>query len=378
MSRKTPIHNGILTSDLEANGHKIIGFQADISSGQIVEAVKPELDKLDERVTTVENDVEDKASATIVNLLVQSTDALQTSKADKTELASVEARVTEIEENGSGPAVEVVAPNSSAKEGQAADAKAVFDNMNPTVQSGTTSSSTFVTSITRNASGKLEYKRGSIPEASPYIKGKAYLYGTDILDHSSDMEFIRPAEIWGIIAGGGDHTVAASGKSLALVGAGGVYYRSWERYQGELNLCPWVNQMVHFYDYIPGYIHFFFDDLWDYSYFGWSSVVTAMRCALTVDMTDARDSIPVTFADERWHCSIGGVTVAGRGRWDELTPGVVNRFEIEKNMDSFFIKKYEFEMQFSIWSSSWGSSSWGSSDWGSSDWYDSSDSNWSW
>ena len=71
MSRKTPIHNGILTSDLEANGHKIIGLQADIFSEQIVEAVKPELDKL-------------------------------------------EARVTEIEENGSGPAVEVVAPITHA------------------------------------------------------------------------------------------------------------------------------------------------------------------------------------------------------------------------------------------------------------------------
>ena len=127
MSRKTPIHNGILTSDLEANGHKIIGLQADISSEQIVEAVKPELDKLDERVTMVESEVETKASASIVNLLVHRTDALQGSKADKTALESVEERVAEIEENGSGPAVEVVAPNSSAKTGQAADAKAVFD-----------------------------------------------------------------------------------------------------------------------------------------------------------------------------------------------------------------------------------------------------------
>ena len=127
MSRKTPIHNGILTSDLEANGHKIIGLQADISSEQIVEAVKPELDKLDERVTMVESEVETKASASIVNLLVHRTDALQGSKADKTALESVEERVAEIEENGSGPAVEVVAPNSSAKTGQAADAKATYE-----------------------------------------------------------------------------------------------------------------------------------------------------------------------------------------------------------------------------------------------------------
>ena len=114
MSRKTPIHNGILTSDLEANGHKIIGLQADISSEQIVEAVKPELGKLDERVTMVESEVKNKPSASIVNLLVQRTDALQTSKADKTALKSVEDRVTVIEENGSGPAVEVVAPITHA------------------------------------------------------------------------------------------------------------------------------------------------------------------------------------------------------------------------------------------------------------------------
>ena len=54
MSRKNPIHNGILTSDLDANGHKITGLQVDISSEQIVEAVKPELDNLDERVSNLE------------------------------------------------------------------------------------------------------------------------------------------------------------------------------------------------------------------------------------------------------------------------------------------------------------------------------------
>lgn len=116
MSRKNPIHNGILTSDLEANGHKIIGLQVDVSSEQIVEAVKPELDNLDERVTTVESEIKNKASASIVNLLVQRTDALQASKADKTELASVEARVTEIEENASaGGVAELMTPITHAE-----------------------------------------------------------------------------------------------------------------------------------------------------------------------------------------------------------------------------------------------------------------------
>ena len=81
-----------------------------------LDAVRKNADSVEERVTTVESEIKNKASASFVNALTQKTDALQKSKADKTELESVESRVTEIEKNGSaGGLAEFLTPITHAE-----------------------------------------------------------------------------------------------------------------------------------------------------------------------------------------------------------------------------------------------------------------------
>lgn len=103
--REFPILNGKLLSDLDANGHKIIGVDIEVPPEKIKEAVAPEL-KAKADKTALEEEVTRAKGAE----------------------AELDGRVKELEENRGGSSVEVVAP-SPAGEGKAADAKAVYDEL---------------------------------------------------------------------------------------------------------------------------------------------------------------------------------------------------------------------------------------------------------
>ena len=158
MSRKNPIHNGILKSDLDANGHKIKNLEIEVSDAQIKKAIKPELEDLSARVKDLEDNIGsdvitagkfETTNGTIfddggiyngeenrgvlfnsdgsVVIFNGGTEAVIDSGTDGP-LATQKYVDDKLSENDPGPAVEVVAPNSSAKGGQAADAEAVYKN----------------------------------------------------------------------------------------------------------------------------------------------------------------------------------------------------------------------------------------------------------
>ena len=266
--------------------------------------------------------------------------------------------------------------------------KTALDNLNPTARNNSQNQTTFVTSIARDNTGKLRYDTGTIPttkSAASYTQGIAYLYGTSILDYESDPDYLQMTGLLGWDFGNGYHTTggAVSGRSLAMVGTGITQWKYCDRYMNEIQLNPFCHHLVDISYSPPNSLHFLFDWRWPYDdYIGGSWQLTvSKRCTITIDARDLRSYIPIYFGCDGYIRGFGGVNLGESSYgWREITPGVVNRFEIVETNHYIFVKKYEFEMEsLGDTSSSWGSgydSSWGSSDWGSSDW-GSDYSNWS-
>ena len=287
---------------------------------------------------------------------------------------------------------EVVTPSSSARPGQAAAAKGVYDNFkrkqsaksSPNVNGKSTS---FIDKISQDAQGVITATKKSIPNAGVGSAGVVCLYGANVLDfESGNCDWAKDRRLFGEILS--DDFGAASNHALMYTTLGHVRFFYLDPYEDNSRVCyvypsPFCHDICYMPYAAPDAVLFKFNNTtggpWQqlssrtWGPDEWSG---SKKAIVEIDAFDISDRVQLHLYDSNDdRLAVTGMAYGecGKDDWNVITPGVINRFYLEMNYNRLTIIKYAFPQYLyeygsaSYWSSYYSSywSSYYSSYWSS-------------